>query len=245
MLTVACYLWSDETHSGHQYDVEDVLRLKASVAENLSIPYEFVCITDDPGQLEGTGIRARALAMLPNCGRMFASPKLMTFHPDAASLIGGRILAIDLDVVITGNIDAIASRDEPLVLWRNPSRQPWAAPSRRALYNSSLVLVKAGARGDIWERAAAGEARQFHGDQDWVSALLGPDCPYWDENDGVYRLGRPDTPGSGVGETLPENARIVFFPGDEGKPWLRSVRARAPWLETYWPEVSEMPEAVA
>lgn len=230
MLTVACYFWRSADNPC-PYTLTDVDRLRHAVADNLAYRHDFLVITDDPAQFAGTGIRAAPIPPMRAPTGMFAAPKLATFHPDAARLFGERLLVMDLDVLVTGDLERIVSREENLVLWRNPCRQPWAAPSRRALFNTSLVMLTAGIRGDIWTRAMSGEADGYPGDQDWVSALTGPHCPYWDETDGVYRLAREDTPGSGVESILPENARIVFFPGDEGKAHLPHVRARAPWIE--------------
>jgi hypothetical protein len=39
--------------------------------------------------------------------------------------------------------------------------------------------------------------------------------------------------GEGVQSDLPENARIVFFPGDRS-PSQPEVRAIHPWIEEHW-----------
>lgn len=223
MLSVACYLWGD------LYSTGDVKLWRDMVHRHLTVPHEFVCITDDAEQFQGTGIRGVPLKREAVHGPRFCAEKLMTFSPDMAE-VGERILVMDLDCVPVANMDGLVERDEPLVLWRNPSRIPWDKPSRRALYNSSMVLLTAGARPDIWDRYRTGEARNVPGDQDWISHVVGPDCPYWDGADGVYRLGRADTPGSGPRARLPDNARIVFFPGDEGKPWIPSIREECSWI---------------
>lgn len=201
------------------------------VDRHLTVPHEFVCITDRAEAIDD--IRMVPLdpaAHIP--GRIFA--KLMTFHPEAATLIGKRILTMDLDCVVVGNMNPLVERDEDLVLWRNPSRRPWGVPEgkafRRALYNSSMVLITAGAAPHVWTAFRKEAAQQIDGDQDWVSLMIGKECPYWDETHGVYRLARKDTWGSGVDAVLPENARVVFFPGDKGKPWLPEVIERCPWI---------------
>lgn len=221
MLTVACYLW------GWEYSTKDVYLLKRMVDRHLTVPHEFVCLTDEPHRFDTDEIRVVELPEPPS-GKMFCWQKLTTFHPDAERMIGKRILALDLDAVIVGEMDSLVNRPEPLVLWRNPSRRPWNAWSPRALYNSSMVLIKAGACPEVWERRHEGTL--FPGDQDWVSWMVGPKCAYWDDSHGVYRLGREDTPGSGVDGVLPDNARVVFFPGSEGKPTLPAVVNRCPWI---------------
>lgn len=231
LVTVASFLWFDpqgEHNSDYIYGPEDVRLLRRMVDRHLTVPHEFVCITDQPEAFDDIRtVRLDPAVRVP--GLIF--DKLMTFHPEAGVLIGSRILTMDLDCVVVGNMDRLVQRDEPLVLWRNPGRQPWANPEgkgkTRALYNTSMVLLNAGTRPDIWTRF---KPRNRGGDQDWVSEMVGADCPYWDGSDGVYRLGRLDTPGSGPRAVLPENARVVFFPGDKGKPWDSAIQAECPWI---------------
>jgi hypothetical protein len=92
------------------------------------------------------------------------------------------------------------------------------------------VLIEAGSAPKIWTEFRKSMADKIDGDQDWVSLVVGPDCPYWDGEDGVYRLAREDTPGSGVTGTLPDNARVVYFPGSNGKPWTKTAQSRCPWI---------------
>lgn len=236
-LTVATYLWDDPaSRAAYRYTADDVRLLKRMVDRHMTVPHGFVCVTDQPEAFAPSdGIRTVALnrsAHVP--GRIF--DKLMTFHPEAGVLIGERILALDLDCVVTGGMDPIVERDDDLVLWRNPARQPWGSPAgkgvRRALYNTSMVLIRAGCRPDVWRGFDPTLApAHFDGDQDYISAKIGPDCAFWESSrDGVYRLEREDTPGSGITGPLPDNARIVFFAGSEHKPHLPHIAARFPWI---------------
>lgn len=69
--------------------------------------------------------------------------------------------------------------------------------------------------------------------QKYLAYLVGPKCAYWDEKDGVYRLAREDTPGSGITGELPNNACIVFFVGSEHKPWRADIQEKFPWIANY------------
>lgn len=244
-LIVACYLWRDPEwkHSGSfVYGPEHVRMLQKSVAKHLRLAHEFVCVTDRPEWFaDDKDIRVVALDNATHVpGREWA--KLMTFHPNGPELFGGdRILQLDLDAIICGNIDMIAMRKERIVLWRNPARIPWDAPDKftgRAYHNGSIIFHRLGTAPHVWEwfvdntQEIVGKLRDT---QAWMAVCLGRDLPYWDQNDGIYRLERDDTPGSGIRGALPENARIVFFPGSEHKPWLPQVRERWPWIADYWP----------
>lgn len=226
MLTIATFLWFDPANrrnSIYQFTAEHVNLLRLQVARNLSLPHRFVCIA------VGTPLDLHpAIRVVPLDRRTFVPgkqyAKLMIFHPGAAELIGERILLLDLDTVVVGGLDPIVERPEDLVLWRNPN---FEIP-KRAFYNSSMVLVRAGSRPHLWAdwtpaRAAKVDAEWDGADQAWISHYCSRDEAYWDERDGVYGAGHLK---SGV---LPDNARIVFFPGKR-VPWSESERLKHPWI---------------
>lgn len=239
MITVATYWWSPDSQkpSGyHAYTADDVRLLQRMVARYLSQPHEFVVITefDRTSVFDGDeAIRAVAIDWRKHVkGTCFV--RLMTFSPEARESIGEKVLQIDLDTIIVGGLDSIVSRTSDIVMWRNPSRIPWEAPAKagRPYYNTSLLLHRPGTLAHIWEEFDPREPR-YRDDQWLLSDKLGPKVPYFDGNDGVYRLAREDTPGSGVWGTLPENARIVTFPGSEGKPWDGRIAEANPWIAEY------------
>ncbi|MCK9549126.1 hypothetical protein [Aquamicrobium sp.] len=232
-LSVCAYFWHDD-RSKNRYATDDVRLLQRMVNRHLTVPHEFVVITDRPELFrDDSEIRAVPIDWTTHIpGRCFV--KLMTFGPHMKA-VGERVLVMDLDVIVTGNMDAIVDRYEPIVLWRNPTRVPWDNPSKpsRPYYNTSIVLHRTGTLTDLWMRFNP-KRPIVRDDQWWVSGLLGPNVPYWDASHGIYRIAREDTPGSGVQGTLPENARIVFFPGSEGKATDPRVIAANPWIEGHW-----------
>ena len=235
MITVAAYWWTDENPSKfnakHQYGPDDVRLLQRQVARYMAQPHDFVVITDRPELFaDDEHIRAVPLDLTTHVpGTCFV--RLMTFSPMARESIGERVLQIDLDTVIVGGLDSIVSRSSDIVMWRNPSRIPWDAPVKagRPYYNTSMLLHRTGTLTHIWEEFDP-KAPRYRDDQWLLSDKLGPNVPYWDGSDGVYRLAREDTPGSGVAGTLPENALVVTFPGSEGKPWDAAIAAANPWI---------------
>jgi hypothetical protein len=253
-LLVGAYWWTDDKWSdghakGFRYGPHHVRQLKDAVKRNLTVPHEFVCITDQPHAFDADkDIRPVVMDKATHVsGKEWA--KWMTFHPDGPALFGGdRLLQLDLDGIICGNIDALVQRDESLVVWRNPCRVPWDRPETfqaRALYNGSIILHTLGAAADLWHFFIDNKANvltHMRDTQALMSIALGFDVPYWDAQDGIYRLARSDTPTSGLigGEPLPDNARIVFFPGSEHKPWLPRVRKVFPWIADHWDEPEVM-----
>jgi hypothetical protein len=239
-LTVITYWWTDAENKHvdkEWYGPDDVRRLQRQVKANLSSPHEFAVITDRPEAFaDDADIRAIPIDYATHVpGRCYV--RLMTFHPDGADIIGGRILQLDLDTLIVGSLDSIASRTADLVLWRNPARIPWESPEKpgRPYYNTSLVLHRCGTMPDLWEKFNPQvHPRIIRDDQWWLADQLGPNVPYVDGSDGVYRLAREEDKRTGVwGETLPDNARIITFPGSSGKPNDPHIRAENPWIEQY------------
>jgi len=237
-LTVATYFWTDENPSKfnakHQYGPDDVRLLQRMVARYMGQPHDFAVITDRPEFFaDDEHIRAVPIDKTTHVpGTCFV--RLMTFSPAARETIGELVLQLDLDTVIVGGLDSIVSRTSDIVMWRNPARIPWDAPAKagRPYYNTSMLLHRTGTLTHIWEEFDP-KAPRYRDDQWLLSDKLGPNVPYWDGSDGVYRLAREDTPGSGVSGTLPENARVVTFPGSEGKPWDAAIAAANPWIAEY------------
>jgi hypothetical protein len=236
---IAGYWWQPDEGSKFSapYTADDVRKLQRMVAKHCTAPHQFGVITDRPELFAGDAdIRAipidRATHVPSTC-----YVRLMTFHPDGKALFGAdRLLQIDLDTLIVGNIDHLVTREENLVLWRNPARHP-SRPGRSA-YNTSILLHELGTIPEIWQTfvdfRTVGKRIPAKDDQWFLSDALGEDVPYFDGvRDGVYRIAREDTPNSGVWGELPANACIVTCPGSEGKADNPAVMAGNPWLAEY------------
>jgi hypothetical protein len=260
-LIIGAYYWAPDPGSKFEaaYKVQDVLRLQRAVAKHCTVPHEFVVVTDRPQMFDHVRNLIRPITLnyathVP--GTCFA--RLMTFHPEGQYMFGAeRFLAIDLDTLIVGNIDHLVQRLENVVLWRNPARVPWEPlhgmppgatgmtdrgengqrkwliNQARCWFNTSVVFHKLGSMPHVWQVFNPTKP-QAKDDQWYLSDLIGPGAPYFDgERDGVYRLAREDTPGSGVDGTLPDNACIVTFPGSHGKWTIPAIREANPWISAH------------
>jgi hypothetical protein len=243
LLSVVTYLWAPDRGSRYTpYSADSVRLLQRMVERHLSAAHEFIVVTDVP-EAFSRDFRIKAVPIdrtthVP--GTCYV--RLHTFSPNAREQLGDRILRLDLDTVITGNLDPLVDRGEDLVLWRNPARWWMEKQGLRyahrkehpyGFWNGSMVLHCAGTMTRLWSEFDPQAPLAIDDDQ-YLSAMLGSDVPYWDQDDGVYRLenGHPRWRGSGVTDALPENARVVFFPGGK-KPWLPEVISSAPWISQY------------
>jgi hypothetical protein len=237
-LIVACFWWFDPYAAQlprRNYGPRHVEILRNSMARHLTVPHHFVCITDHPEKLP-SDIETAPLDRTTYMERTrFA--KLMLFRRDIADILGGnRILYSDIDNVVVGNMDPVIDRTEPLVLYRNPN---WPA-KRRARFNTSMILLSGGCRPDLYENINLKKdpqrlrARSGGTDQAWISEQVDHDNPYWDRTHGVYNAMRiGDLENSGIEFDLPDDARIVFFPGKRN-PSEKETQERWPWIKEHW-----------
>ena len=121
--------------------------------------------------------------------------KLLLFPP------AERIVFLDLDIVITGNIDFLFDYDGPFCAWKDP----WAFGC-----NTSVMSIAAGYGVRIREaflRNPDAIMRAFHGDQDVVNYIIGVDkIDWWDYRVASYKA---DKMQDGFRKTS-----IVVFHGD-------------------------------
>jgi hypothetical protein len=243
LLSVVAYLWSPDQESKYTAYAADHVRLpQRMVARHLSIPHRFLVVTDRTELFaDDRDIAAVPIDWTTHVpGTCFV--RLFTFTPQARDVLGARVLRIDLDTVVVGSLDRLVDRHDDLVLWRNPARW-WMEKTQLhyahrkehpyGFWNGSLLLHRCGTMTQLWSEFDPKSLPAVDDDQ-YLSLVLGREVPYWDQDDGVYRLenGHPRWQGSGVVGTLPENARIVFFPGAK-KPWLPEVLESAPWINQH------------
>lgn len=231
LLTVATYFWRDPTRDnrGYTFSHDHVRILQSMVSRNLTLEHKFICVSDQ-GIDDVETVSGDWSKHVP--GTVYA--RLMQHNPDwARAALGDRVLSLDLDLVVTGNIDHLARRHDDFVIWRNPNfGQP-----KRAFYQSSVQLFTVGARPILWdsfdpETSTAFANQRFGGaEQAWISEMLPWNEAYFSDADGVYGAGRLG--GNGVYTDLPENACIVSFPGARA-PWQPEVQAKHPWLKEHY-----------
>jgi hypothetical protein len=231
-LVVTTYFWSDkDRRRDYTFNHDHVRILRNMVARNLSIPHRFVCVTDD----EIDDIETVKLDWSKHVpGTVFI--RLMQHRRDYADIIGAdRVLNLDLDMVVVGSLDHIASRPEPSVWFRNPN---FPSP-KRAFYQSSFQLFTPGAHPELYEDFDPKETPnwvnwRFGGaEQAWISERLPWDLPYIDHREGIYGAGRIGDWNSDQTCNLPDNACLITFPGNRmcDQP---EVMAKFPWIEEHY-----------
>jgi hypothetical protein len=233
MVTVVCWRW------GKKYPASHVARLQSMLKRHLTIPHQLVCLTDKPKELP-KGVMAAALPKPPK-GDNKCLRRMWLYSQDAERL-GDRLFQIDLDVVITANIDNIVGRTEPFVIWKGDSNtiHKWA-------YNATVMLLNAGAKRYVWDRfianpvgvmAAAdkdGWWAKVNSDQAAATFLLkdDPDVATFTQADGIYAYRVFAGKHGERGAVLPDDARIVSFHGPRD-PSVPDLQLKSPWIREHW-----------
>jgi len=235
MLTVVTCKWTPRSGYRSQYGPETVNTLQRMVARWYHDPHRFVCVTDDPTGIDSS---VSVLPLWPDFADM-PSPhggknpscyrRLKLYAPEMADLIGPRFVALDLDMVITGDLRPLWNRPEDIVLYGDTNPKTY--------YNGSMMLQTAGCRRQVWETfdpktspRRALDAGQFGSDQGWIGYCLGPNEAKWTTRDGVFSYRNHIR--HQRDHRLPDGARVVVFHG-EIDPW--SPRAqRLDWVRDHY-----------
>jgi len=239
MITAVCWKW------GALFGPEYVNKLRAALERHLHLEHRVVCVTDDP---QGLDPRVRVVPLpeglrdTPRCRR-----RMRIFSRDFAAGLGARILSIDLDVVLVGDITPLVDRREPLVCWRVGYAQ---------VFSGSFHLMAAGHLDGLWRAYESDpegyprrvSAEKVPSDQAMMNAYLdgSPRYPYkpgqhpvpcWTEADGFvtyFGQGYERLEHLGVGPrrtTLPDGARVVVL----GSADLAELECgRDPWMREHW-----------
>lgn len=221
MLTILTWLWGDK------YGAEDVRRLQRGIARHVKEDHRFLCVTDN--QIDGvetTIIKDPGLTHLKGC---IARLRLFdeVWQRDIGCKDGERIVNIDLDVVVTGDLDPLFGRaDSFTILTRANAANPCP-------YNGSIFMLRAGAHADVWDNFTLAELDtvpfyEFPDDQAWMAHKL-PGVTGWiaGSQSGIYAFQKPGWP---KGDDLPKDARLVVFPG-----WRSPAKFKhLGWVKEHW-----------
>lgn len=235
MLRVVCFLWRN-TKAGIVLPAQELLSyterhvnvLYSMLRRHLKIPFEMVCITDQPGRPFHSEIRV--IPLWDKCrylGGCFN--RLYVFSKDMAELIGPRFVCIDIDCVIVGDLTPMLSRREDFIINAYvPSRQT----KHRQRFNGGMFMMDAGSRSWVWDsfdarlspRAVkhANDSGLVAGtDQAWIDMVLHGNEARFTAADGVYEAREHRVP--------PVGARLMMFSGRRD-PSL----SKEQWVKRNW-----------
>jgi len=166
--TVVCLKW------GSKYPVKYVNALYNMVRRHSGLEYDFVCLTDDPSNLDGRIIH-KPLPKINVHGWWW---KPYVFSEDLG--FQGDVLFLDLDLVVFSNIDRLWTYNSAnFCIIRDFTRQ--MSPSWRK-FNSSVFRFPAKDYHWIWKEFEKNHNKimpKNHGDQDYLYSILSQQARYW------------------------------------------------------------------
>lgn len=234
-LIVCTFKWNTPGYRS-KFDAAAVDTLRRMVRRHYQKPHRFVLFTDDPSGLTEPDIEVfelwSDLASVPNpsgdrnpsCYR-----RLRLFARDVPEWLGKRIVWLDLDAVIVGDMSPVWDRPEDFIIWGDSmvATQP---------YNGSMCMFTAGSRPQLWESfdpflsPRLSRSRGYFGsDQGWIACCC-PGEKTWKRPEGVFSFRNHIALRPAI---LPPGARIVFFHG-RYDPWMPETQAMAPWVRLHY-----------
>ena len=148
---------------GTKYTADYVNRLKNMVDRNITVPYEFICFTDNHAKIDRS-IRIEPLPKLKTQGWWYKPYFLSADLP-----IDGTMLFLDLDVVVFRNIDELFTyKPGKFCIIRDFNRHLRHNWDRM---NSSVFRTTVGQYDRLWQdfkRNLSAHTSKNRGDQDWM-----------------------------------------------------------------------------
>ena len=241
--TVICLKW------GTRYGPEYVNRLRRMVLANSERPLRFVCITDDSAGIEdGVEIMDMPPFDLPEAMRFHPFRRMFLFDSRVGDLTG-TVLHLDLDLLVTGSIDALFDHDPHS---RFMTIENWTQMGQ-GIGNMSVFRYRIGELQEVWKRFRPDPMammKLYRNSQTFVCRTLGKVDFY--PHDWCLSFKHSLVPAWPLNflipPRLPADARIVAFTGkpdiDEAmrgewpvsSPWkklYKSVRP-SPWIAQHW-----------
>jgi hypothetical protein len=238
-LTVVLWKWRPKGN-WKVYTAGHVNAIVEMVDAYCDAPFDVVLITDDP---EGVHPSVRCVplrnveAKLPagKVPQRNAYRRVALFADHMREVLGEHLMQIDLDTVFVKNFTDLAMRPEPFVIWKSPSKGV-----KGYALNPSFILLKAGARSDIYDRYAAdvgGSAAKARADgwtgtdQAIIALYAGDDVVTVDDRDGIVSFRDHLECGAKVPD---DSVKLVSFM-DRFDPADPALQERCPWIADHYP----------
>jgi len=227
-LVISTWLWGQG-----KYDADDVAKLREGVRRHLRQPHRFVCFTDQRfrvSDVERLPIEDMHLTKIIGC---FA--RLRMFDPEWQQRMiwkqqepDDRLVNIDLDTVVTGQLDPLFNRPESFVILQGGNS---ANPCK---FGGALMMLRPGVYSDVWsdfsiEAVQKIPRHEFPDDQGWIWHKH-PEAAGWPVGpaSGIYVFRKPHWP---MQDYLPDGTCMVTFNGWRSP---KGFADKLEWIRDHW-----------
>ena len=213
-VNIVCMKW------GTLYGPEYVNILYNMVKRNITLPFRFICMTERPeGIQSGVEIAPLPAFERPNSQYCTAWRKLALFDKQVLDL-KGKILFVDLDVVIVDNIDCFFTFSDKLAIIENWSQKG------RMIGQSSVFCFEAGTCTHLLEKYNSQYdevVKHNETEQMYITRELGKGNFDYFPEDWCKSFKMHCMPGGFLNSfiaptVIPKNVRIVVFHGNPNPP---------------------------
>lgn len=223
-LNILCLLWKGEfykiKYKSIRYTIDWVVKLKNMISRNIDIPFRFICLTNIKDLLVSSEYENIEFINLQYNWPGWWS-KMEYFRPD---LPQGRILCLDLDVLIIDNLSGIINFPSEFTIGNmfglpvyNNNNNKTKVKGIVQKYNSSVMVFDRGnISNTIWNIFNLNPDRNmnyYRGDQDFLADFF-PDLDIFPQK-WIVKLKSCKT---AIGEIIPsKNTKIILCMPEKNK----------------------------
>ncbi|NYT52836.1 MAG: glycosyltransferase [Candidatus Vesicomyosocius endoextente] len=237
-VNIICIKWGDK------FPVKYVNRLFGMVSRHLSIPFRFICFTEN-----NTGIRSEVeIQDLPKLdlplGLLERGWRKLTIFKNNFGDLSGSTLFLDLDIVVVGNLDEFFTFPGDFLI-AHDKKKPKKIEGNSSIFRfeigkyskilsyfeKNFELVKSEVRHEqaYLSRELHKQDKLKYWPDEWVPSFKYRCCPSWIKS--WFQA-----------PFIPKNAKVILFHGLPNpheaiigcsKKWYRHIQP-SPWIEKYW-----------
>ncbi len=214
---------------GNKYSAEYVNNLYNQTKKNTTLKTRFVCFTENTDNLN-KNIETKPL--LTTDKKINGWFHKLSFFQNKLYDLSGIIFYLDLDVIITNNIDQMLQPSDKLTIIED-----WMYKKiGQKKYNSSIMKWKLGQYNDLFKNYLNNFNlnKKLIGDQDYITDTI-KDVYFWPDNWILsYKFHK-------VYYNIPTDAKIIVFHGNPKPHEIKSSQQvfkgnilGANWIKNYW-----------
>lgn len=229
MITVACVFWGDKFSEDYVYN------LKSMVERNTTVPHQFVCFSDR--ELEGI----KTVKLIS--GYQGWWNKMQMFNTDFK--LGNRVVYLDLDTLIVGNIDWLLEYDGMFMGIEDLGAVNEHQPELKGRLQSGVMAWDYRLNSHLWNRfTSSGESQRYRGDGEYLNHII----PKYQRDfiQKKYKGKLKSYKYQVYSEGITDDLSIICFHGRPSIPqamtetvttgWKNSGKTYEPqdWIKDYW-----------
>lgn len=229
MITVACVFWGDKFSEDYVYN------LKSMVERNTTVPHQFVCFSDR--ELEGI----KTVKLIS--GYQGWWNKMQMFNTDFR--LGNRVVYLDLDTLIVGNIDWLLEYDGMFMGIEDLGAVNEHQPELKGRLQSGVMAWDYRLNSHLWNRfTSSGESQRYRGDGEYLNHIV----PKYQRDfiQKKYKGKLKSYKYQVYSEGITDDLSIICFHGRPSIPqamtetittgWKNSGKTYEPqdWIKDYW-----------